>query len=110
MPDSKRHTAVPEVGCVNEKAAKNLAASIHQRLLNLIRERGGDFNMILIRFAAERPLYRLSVSEYSDQFILKGAMLFAIWSKSPHRSARDLDFPAGGVVHFQKIKSLSPAV
>jgi hypothetical protein len=63
MPGVKCHAAVPGVGCVNEKAVKNLAASIHQRLLNLSRERGDDFNRVLIRFAAERLLYR-SICKY----------------------------------------------
>jgi predicted nucleotidyltransferase component of viral defense system len=106
MPGCKCNAAVPGVGCVNEKVVKNVAGSIHQRLLNLSRERGDDFNMILIRFAAERLLYRLSVSEYSDQFILKGAMLFAVWSKSPHRSTRDLDFLATGAPDPARFQNL----
>jgi hypothetical protein len=56
-----------------------LAASIHQRLLNLSKARSLDFNLLLARFAIERFLYRLSQSPYADMFVLKGAMLLQVW-------------------------------
>ena len=64
---------------------KNLPASVRQRLLNLSRERGEDFNFTLTRYANERLLYRLARSPYRDQFVLKGAALFQVWSESLHR-------------------------
>jgi len=60
------------------------------------RERQEDFQLLLVRFALERPLYRLSVSEYADQFILKGALLFQLWFDMPQRPTRDADFPGFG--------------
>ncbi|MDL1979383.1 MAG: nucleotidyl transferase AbiEii/AbiGii toxin family protein, partial [Deltaproteobacteria bacterium] len=71
---------------------KNLKKSIHQRLLNISRDKKEDFQLILIRFALERFLYRLSKSKYADQFILKGAFLFMVWTEQQHRPTRDLDF------------------
>ena len=47
-----------------KKATLDLAASVHQRLLNLAAERKEDFGLLLTRYALERFLYRLSVSEY----------------------------------------------
>ena len=76
---------------MTKKRPANLPASIHQRLLNLSVSRSEDPNLILTRFALERLLYRLAQSEFSDQFILKGAMLFSLWAESPHRPTRDLD-------------------
>lgn len=70
---------------------RNVAASVHARLLNLARERGMQFNLILSRYGVERLLYRLSCSKHSSRFVLKGASLFALWSEMPHRSTRDLD-------------------
>ena len=70
---------------------RNLAQSVHHRLLNRAREHGEDFNLVLIRYALERFLYRLGRSQYKDRFILKGAMLFAAWTDQPHRPTRDLD-------------------
>lgn len=70
----------------------SIAQSVRQRLLNLARKTGQDYNRLLVRYALERLLYRLSVSEYRDRFILKGAMLFAIWSpEQQYRTTQDLD-------------------
>jgi predicted nucleotidyltransferase component of viral defense system len=69
----------------------NLPASIRQRLLNLSRSRGESFNLILQRYALERLLYRLDRSGHSQQFILKGALLFALWQVQGYRPTRDLD-------------------
>jgi len=74
----------------------NIAASVRQRLLNLSREQNEDFQLILIRFGLERMLYRLSQSAYRNQFVLKGAMLFQIWSNESHRPTRDIDFLGQG--------------
>jgi len=68
-----------------------LAASVKQRLLNLATERREDFNLVQVRYATERLLYRLSISPYADEFLLKGAMLFVLWENRPHRPTRDVD-------------------
>ncbi len=69
----------------------NLAASIRQRLLNRARQEQVTFDAVLNRFGRERLLYRIGISEYRDQFLLKGAMLFALWYDMPHRPTRDMD-------------------
>lgn len=38
---------------------KDLAASLRARLLAIAKAEGSDFNLILVRFALERVLYRL---------------------------------------------------
>jgi len=70
---------------------KNLAASVHARLAQRRSKTGEDFNVLLVRFSLERLLYRLSRSAHREQFILKGAMLFALWEPTLHRVTRDLD-------------------
>ena len=50
--------------------------SIRQRLLNLARERGEDFDYVLRQYVIQRLLYRLCQSDYRQQFLLKGAQLF----------------------------------
>lgn len=75
---------------------KNLGASVRQRLLNLSRASGTDFVVTLSNYALERLLYRLSCSQHRDRFVLKGAMLFRIWSDEPHRATRDMDLLAFG--------------
>lgn len=74
----------------------NLAASVRQRLLNLAKVRRADFQLILIQYGIERLLYRLTQSVYKDRFLLKGAMLFSIWSNEPFRSTRDVDLLGQG--------------
>lgn len=69
----------------------NMAASVRQRLLNLARERGENFDYLLTRFGLERFLYRLANSPHRDRFILKGAMLFLLWGMDEHRPTRDAD-------------------
>ncbi len=71
--------------------SRNLAQSVHHRLLNKAREQKEDPNLVLIRYALERFLYRLGCSVHKNRFILKGAMLFAAWTDRSHRPTRDLD-------------------
>ena len=66
-------------------------ASVRQRLLNLARLRGEEFQFVLTRYAAERLLVRLSRSPHADLFVLKGALLFELWTGRPHRSTLDVD-------------------
>lgn len=77
-------------------SGKNTATSIRQRLLNLARDQSLEFQLILTRYALERFLYRLTQSEYENDFILKGAMLFQVWSGNTHRPTRDLDLLSFG--------------
>ena len=69
----------------------NLAASVKARLLNRARETDTAFSELLQLYAMERFLYRLSQSEYANQFVLKGALLFAVWSGYPRRTTMDID-------------------
>jgi hypothetical protein len=71
---------------------RNVAASVRARLLNRARETKQDFNLVLTRYAIERLLYRISISNHADQFLLKGALLFDLWFDIPHRPTRDADF------------------
>lgn len=79
---------------------------MRQRLLNLARERGEEFERILVRFGTERLLYRLSLSPYRDTFVLKGALLFAVWGGSPHRLTRDADFLGYGTADPARLEAM----
>ena len=67
--------------------SKDLAASVRARLLNKAKAEQSDFNAVLVRYALERLLYRMSQSAHADSFLLKGAMLF-----TRHNPARTLDY------------------
>lgn len=76
---------------MTRKTPANVAASVRARLLKVSKERREDFTLTLMNYAAERFLYRLSRSRYRDQFVLKGAMLFAVRIGEQYRPTRDLD-------------------
>lgn len=76
---------------MTRKPTTNTAASVRQRLLNLGRSSGDDFQLLLTRYGIERLLDRLSRSEHASRFVLKGATLFTVWTGELHRPTRDLD-------------------
>ena len=70
---------------------RNIAASVHQRLLNKSRESARPFNELFQHYAIERFLYRLSRSPYAEKFILKGALMLMVWEVPAFRSTMDID-------------------
>ena len=76
---------------MTREATRNVSASIRARLLSLAQSRGEDYQRVLGRYAIERFLYRLGRSEYRDNFALKGATLFTLWTGQTHRPTKDLD-------------------
>lgn len=85
---------------------KNVAASVQARLLERARARGDDFQLLLLRYANERLLFRLASSAHAKSFVLKGAALFTYWTGQPHRATRDLDFLGYGTsteAHLEKV-------
>jgi hypothetical protein len=78
------------------KVITNIAASVRQRLLNLARTRNEDFGSLLTKYALERILYRISQSQYQAIFVLKGALLFELWTDQRYRPTRDADFLSNG--------------
>lgn len=83
---------------------KGNTASIRQRLLNIARTSGENFQQLLTRYANERFLYRLSNSQHKDKFLLKGASLFTLWFGVPHRQTRDIDFLGFGSNEIEELK------
>lgn len=74
-----------------KSAPKNFAASLQARLLEHSRTLGVEHQLTLTRFAGERLLYRLSVSKYAGQFVLKGAALMLAWLGETIRPTKDID-------------------
>ncbi len=88
---------------MNEGGAKDLAASVRARLLNKAKAEQTDFNAMLLRYAQERLLYRLSQSAHADRFLLKGALLFTLWYDLPHRPTRDVDLLGFGPSDLESV-------
>lgn len=96
------------------KQPVNLAKSVKDRLLHLARAEGKVFDVVLVRFALERLLYRLSLSAHRDRFVLKGGMLVTVWLDDDNRVTRDADFLGHGdadadqlVADFREIMSVA---
>jgi hypothetical protein len=78
------------------KPIANMAASVRQRLLHLSRTRKEDFGLVLAKYGLERVLYRIAQSKHGEGFVLKGALLFELWTEQRYRPTRDADFLARG--------------
>lgn len=71
--------------------ARNIAASVRQKLLNKARAEKRPFQELLQYYAMERFLYRLSQSPHSDCFTLKGALILWALQGPDSRPTRDID-------------------
>ena len=86
------------------------SASVLARLLNRSRSTGENYNLLLSRFAIERLLYRLSVSPHAGSFVLKGALLFALWYDTPHWPTKDADLLGFGADDAETLRSTFTAI
>ena len=85
----------------------NIAASVEAKLKNICKEQKIDFRFILIRYANERFLYKLSISPFADQFILKGGNLFIVWQNGMNfRPTVDADLLCTGKADEEYLESI----
>ena len=89
---------------------KNLPASVRQRLTNIADARGEPFQRLLVEYGLERLLYRLSKSKHRDRFVLKGALLFSVWSDAPHRPTMDVDLMSAASADVAELIAIFNAV
>lgn len=80
--------------------------SVHQRLLNIRDATGEPFNHLLMRYGRERMLYRVQASGHAEKFVLKGAMLFALWHDVPGRPTRDIDLLGIGHLTHDRLRTI----
>lgn len=70
-------------------------ASIKDRLKNKSRETGRTLQELFTLYGLERTIYRLSVSPYKENFVLKGGIfLYALYQGDYPRSTTDIDLLA----------------
>ena len=91
---------------MSRETPRNLAASVRKRPFNRAQERHEDFGLVLTKYGLERFLYRLAHSQYRDQFVLKGALLFELCTHHPYRPTRDLDLEGRGDNSINRIKQV----
>jgi hypothetical protein len=91
---------------VKGKPIQNLAASVYARLLKRTELGDEDFQFVLMRYVAERLMYRLSQSEQAVSFVLKGAMLFLVWTGSQYRATKDMDLLALKPASVERLRDI----
>lgn len=89
---------------------RDVGASVRARLLEQARKEQSDFQLLLTRYVLERLLYRLSVSEYHDRFVLKGALLLSVWVGDRYRPTRDLDLLGYGDTEPEALTKIFRAI
>ncbi|MBO6025620.1 MAG: nucleotidyl transferase AbiEii/AbiGii toxin family protein, partial [Bacteroidales bacterium] len=90
-----------------KKNLSNYGKSVKERLLNISRDEQYSSQLLLSRYFQERLLYRLSVSEYKDRFILKGGALLYAHDGFQARPTLDIDCMARHISNdTENIKSI----
>ncbi|TAK51252.1 MAG: nucleotidyl transferase AbiEii/AbiGii toxin family protein [Gammaproteobacteria bacterium] len=83
-----------------------LARSVQVRLVQHAKKLGIDPNVVLVRYASERLLYRLSQSPHGERFVLKGALLLLVWLGEKIRPTRDADLLGFGELDAESLCEL----
>ena len=68
--------------------------SIKARLKQLALQENKPFDYLMMHYFIERLLFRLSISQYTDNFILKGGLLLYVILGNNARATKDIDFLA----------------
>jgi predicted nucleotidyltransferase component of viral defense system len=89
------------------KPIKNYGKSVKTKLLNLMNSSGYKYMYLLARYFNERLLYRVSVSSYRENFLLKGGSLLYAFNGLGTRPTIDIDFMAQRISrdreHLEKV-------
>lgn len=72
-------------------------------LLRRAKSERRDYTQVLTRYGLERLLYRLSISQHAENFLLKGALLFDLWFDVPLRPTRDIDLLGFGLAELPHV-------
>ena len=75
-----------------KREQKDIAASVHQRLLNMSRQMGKPFDALLQHYGLERFLYRLAMTGHVEKLVLKGGLVMVALEGRRSRTTRDADF------------------
>lgn len=87
------------------------ARQLKDLIRNLSKEKSADAQILMRNYMMERFLERISLSEYRDNFILKGGMLVAAMVGLDARSTMDLDATVKGTnVDITDIENLIASI
>lgn len=85
---------------------KDIGKSVKNRLNNIAKNTNRQHADLLQYYAMERFLYRLSVSQHRDKFLLKGALLLQSVDHNLARATKDIDFIATFLAKENQIISM----
>jgi hypothetical protein len=88
-------------------AIRNIAASVKQRLLNLAREQGKSFDILLVRFALEPTPITVALPRAIHP---ERRMLVTQWLDHDNRETRDIDFLGFGSDDPGEVKTVSAEI
>ena len=83
-----------------------LPHSVQVRLVQHAKKLGIDPNVVLVRYACERLLYRLSRSAHRERFVHKGALLLLVWLGETIRPTRDADLLGFGRIDSESLRGV----
>ena len=87
------------------------ARQLKDLIRNLSKKKSADAQILMRNYMMERFLERISLSEYKNQFILKGGMLVAAMVGLDARTTMDLDATIKGTnVSVEDVLQLSKNV
>ena len=75
---------------------RDRAASVKARLLGRAKATGERFELLLVRYACERFLYRLGASGVRRRCILKGASLVPVREAVLNKDSFEMHWSVGG--------------
>ncbi len=87
-------------------ATGDLSHSIRTRLVSQSKKQGIEAQLLFERYALHRLLYRLSISDHANRFLLKGAQLMLIWIGETARATRDADLLGFGDLSDAEIQRI----
>ena len=83
------------------------ARQLKDLIRNLAKKKSADAQILMRNYMMERFLERISLSEYRDNFILKGGMLVSTMVGLDARSTMDLDATIKGInVNVEEVENL----
>ena len=62
-----------------------------------------NVQLVLTRYAIRRLLFRLTLTQHRDRFVLKGVMLFSLWTPTSRRATGDLDLLGYGDAGVERV-------
>lgn len=77
---------------MSKDKTKNIGQSIRSKLLNIAKDENVFYQTIVTRYFQERLLYRMSQTQYRQNFYLKGGALMYAYERFAARPTLDIDF------------------